>query len=384
MWQSLGWLRLEPDVENPPVRVWRDWLLLAAAAGTVLLEAFVRDGMAWRPVAILFGGTLALTMLWRRTRPLAMVGVGFGGFLLVDLVSVFTGAEPFNLYAGAFVVVLMYALFRWGTTGQVAIGLLIVLLEWLVSTISDFSGAAEAIGGLAVLLFAAVLGVSIRNLSLVRAHQYDRVRFHEREVLARELHDTIAHHVSAIAIQAQAGQVLAKSPDPRGATEALKVIEAEASRALTEMRDIVGSLRRRNGTPQVLAQYGVADIERLAITAGAHSPRVDVEHSGDLTNLRPAVQASLYRIAQESITNAKRHARHATRIHVVVAVDAETVQMTVSDDGERIAPTLGPSGYGLIGMAERIALLRGTLEAGPQTHRGWVVQARIPRQGDGP
>lgn len=383
MRRPLGWLRLEPDVEKPPVRVWRDWLLFAAVAGTTVVEVFVRDGMVWRPIAIVLGGTLALTMLWRRTHPLAMVAVGFGGFLLVDLATVFAGADPFYLFAGTCVLVLVYALFRWGTTGQALIGLLIVLLEWFVATASDFSGATDAVGGLVVLLFAAALGVSIRYRSIVRAHQYDRVRFHEREVLARELHDTVAHHVSAIAIQAQAGQVLAKTPDPGGAAEALKVIEDEASRTLTEMRDIVGSLRRRNGTPQVLVQHGVADIDRMATAEGAHGPRIDVEHHGDLDDLRPAIGAALYRVAQESITNAKRHARHATRIHVIVAADAGTVHLTVSDDGERNVPKLKPSGYGLVGMAERVTLLGGTLEAGPHTDHGWVVQATIPRQGDG-
>lgn len=374
---------MEPDVENPPVRVWRDWLLFAAVAGTTIVEVLVRDGMVWRPIAIVLGATLALTMLWRRTRPLAMVGLGFGGFLLADLATVLTGTDPFYLFAGTCVLVLLYALFRWGTTGQALIGLLIVLLEWSVSTTSDFTGATDAIGGLVVLLFAAALGFSIRYRSIVRAHQYERVRFHEREALARELHDTVAHHVSAIAIQAQAGQVLAKSADPGGAAEALKVIEDEASRTLTEMRDIVGSLRRTNGTPQVLIRHGVADIGLLATAEVAPGPRVDVEHHGDIDDLRPVIQAALYRVAQESITNAKRHARHATRIHVVVGADARTVRLTVSDDGERNVPKLMPSGYGLVGMAERVALFGGTLEAGPHNDGGWVVQATIPRQGDG-
>jgi len=95
----LGWLRAEPDVESPPVRVWRDWLLAGLVSGTATAEAVLRDGMVWRPGAIVFGLTLALTMLWRRTRPLAMVGLGFGAFVVVDLASVFADGEPFSLYA---------------------------------------------------------------------------------------------------------------------------------------------------------------------------------------------------------------------------------------------------------------------------------------------
>lgn len=261
---------MESEVENPPVRVWRDWLLVAGVAGTALVEAVVRDPMMWRPIAIVLGLALALTMLWRRTRPLTMVGLGFDALAVVDLVALLAVGEPFFLYTGAFVLVLVYSLFRWGTSRQAAVGVVIVLLVWFGSVTTDFSGVADAIGGLAVLLFPAALGVVVRYRRIVRTQQFARVRFREREVLARELHDTVAHHVSGIAIQAQAGRFLVRSGDLGGAGEALEVIEEEASRTLTEMRSMVGSLRRRDGRPQMSVQHGVADIERL-VTADHRS-----------------------------------------------------------------------------------------------------------------
>ena len=109
--------------------------------------------------------------------------------------------------------------------------------------------------------------------------------------------------------------------------------------------------------------------------------RIDVERRGDLEDLRPAVQAALFRVAQESITNAKRHARHATRVHVVVAGESDTVRLAVTDDGERGLSGPRQPGYGLVGMAERVSLLGGTLEAGPSPDRGWTVRATIPRRG---
>ena len=145
---------------------------------------------------------------------------------------------------------------------------------------------------------------------------------------------------------------------------------------------MVGSLRRGNGTPQVFAQRGVADIEGLATAEGAQGLRIDVEHRGDLNDLRPSVLAALYRVAQESITNAKRHARRATGVHVLVAGDTENVRLSVSDNGERGPFNPRPLGYGLVGMAERVTLLGGTFEAGPRPDHGWTVQATIPRQGD--
>jgi hypothetical protein len=219
--------------------------------------------------------------------PACRGGLGFGGFVVADLTSVLVGGELFSLYAGMFVVVLVYSLFRWGTSRQAAIGLAIVLLEWLVVMTTDFPGVVDGSGGLVVLLFPAALGVLVRYRRIVRTQRFERVRFHEREMLARELHDTVAHHVSAIAIQAQAGRFLASSRDLDGAAKALEVIEEEASRTLTEMRSMVGSLRRGNGTPEVFAQRGVADIEGLATAEGAKGLRIDVERCGDRTTWAP-------------------------------------------------------------------------------------------------
>ena len=197
--------------------------------------------------------------------------------------------------------------------------------------------------------------------------------------MARELHDTVAHHVSAIAIQAQAGRTLAAS-QPNAAVDALEVIEEAASRTLAEMRTMVGVLRDGE-EPDRAPQRGVADIARLARGAG-DGPRVDVELSGDLDHLLPLVEAAVYRLAQESITNAVRHARNATRVSVIVVGDSDCVRLTVRDDGD--ASPFGASsssGYGLVGMTERATLLGGTLEAGPSPDSGWTVNAVLPRNG---
>jgi signal transduction histidine kinase len=225
--------------------------LAALVLVTAVAEALLRSDMVWRPVAPVVGLVLAFATLGRRTRPLAMVALGFGTFLAVDLAVTFTGNEPFSLFAGVSVLVLVYALFRWGTGRETTIGSVIVIAEWGVAVTTDSIGAIEAIVGLAVLLSVAALGVAVRYRRIVRRQQFERVRFHERDMLARELHDTVAHHVSAIAIQAQAGQVLARSGDLGGAADALAIIDQEASRTLTEMRSVVGTLRRGHDTPDI-------------------------------------------------------------------------------------------------------------------------------------
>jgi signal transduction histidine kinase len=162
--------------------------------------------------------------------------------------------------------------------------------------------------------------------------------------------------------------------------DALAVVEKEASRALTEMRTIVGALRRGKQS-DLTPQPGVADIERLAKSTG-NAPQVDVTVTGDVDELPPSVNAALYRLAQESVTNALRHARHATLVHVVVDGNDDSVRLTVWDDGERRpADTSSSSGFGLLGMAERARLLGGAFEAGPHRDGGWTVYAELPKSG---
>ncbi|WP_285634687.1 histidine kinase [Lentzea sp. NBRC 102530] len=355
-----------------------DWALAAVVTAATLVEVAVRDEMTWRPAGVLAGLTVAFALLWRRVRPLAAVALGFGGVTAIDLAAVLAGGGPVSLNAASFSLLLVYSLFRWGTSPQKAVGSVIVLLAWLVAVTTDFPGAVDAVGGLGVLLFAAALGVLVRYRGIVRSQEVERIRSREREMLARELHDTVAHHVSAIAVQAQAGRFLAGSHDLDGAGQALEVIEAEASRTLAEMRTMVGSLRR--DAPEVLVQRGLADIEDLVAVQGDQRLRIDVERSGDLAGLRPSVEAALYRVAQESITNAQRHARHASRVHVLVDGGTDAVRLSVSDDGERGLSNFRVPGYGLVGMAERVTLLGGTLEAGFGPDHGWTVHAVIPRR----
>ncbi|HWC12418.1 MAG TPA: histidine kinase, partial [Acidimicrobiales bacterium] len=307
--------------------------------------------------------------------PLAAVVAAFGLLAVVDAASLAAGVAWMGLNTNVFVILPIYSLFRWGSGREAAVGLAFVSIPAVLSAL-DAPASNVVEGGLFVLAVAAV-GVAVRYQSNARSRGMDQVKLLEREQLARELHDTVAHHVSAIAIRAQAGRVVAAS-DPAAALDALAVIEDEASRTLAEMRAMVGALRHGE-EPDLSPQRGVADIERLVTVNGAR-PQVDLELSGDLDGLRPSVDAALYRLAQESITNALRHARRATRIHVTVSGDDDCVRLTVGDDGDAGAfDPRSASGFGLIGMAERAKLLGGTLEAGPNRNGGWTVQAVLPR-----
>jgi signal transduction histidine kinase len=370
-------LRNEPRAAAAPVRVWRDWALVAVLVATAVLEGILRTDLVWRPVALVFAVALVFPLLWRRTHPLAVVAVVFGTVIALSLAELIDGpAESVGLNTMIYVVLFPYALVRWGSGREVIIGLPIIVAAGVLGIASAYTNLGEAVGGFLFLMFPAVLGALVRFWTTARTREIDQVRLREREQLARELHDTVAHHVSAMVVRAQAGRVMAAS-DPEAAIDALQVIEEEGSRTLAEMRTMVGALRDREDA-DLTPQNGVADIKRLARDVDAH-PRVHVGLTGDLDELGPTVGAATYRIAQESVTNALRHARNATRIDVQVVGDGDAVRLTVRDDGDQVHPSSVNAGYGVVGMTERAALLGGTLEAGPGPDHGWVVDALLPR-----
>lgn len=373
---DLRTLWTEPRPPDAPARVWRDWALLAASLGAVVLEAALREDVVWRPVAVVFTVWLCLLSLWRRTRPLAMVTLAFGSVILLQLVSLVAAPRaPVGLDTSVVVLVLVYALARWGSGREIVLGSAVILTAFALAAVVDGTPAAQLVGGFVFLWLPGVIGAAVRFRVTARERQLEQVRSREREQLARELHDTVAHHVSAMVILAQAGRVVAGT-DPSAAVEALEGVEEEGARTLEEMRAMVAALRDRGAGAELAPPAGVADLERLLRTPGGRL-RVDLRLDGELDALPPAVDAAVYRIVQESVTNARRHAVDATEVVVRVAAERHAVRVSVRDDGQRTGR--GRDGYGLTGLRERATLLGGTLRAGPGTDRGWLVEAELPR-----
>jgi len=343
-----------------------------------VLEAVLRQDMAPRPLLLIAALAAVAPLPWRRTHPLVAAAAAFGTLTVVDIVRILTGSQGALPSSVSATLVLTYALFRWGSGREAASGLGVILLWLAITHVADPTRLADAVAAYAFFLFAAALGAAIRYRAKIRIRDIDQAKSREREQLARELHDTVAHHVSGIAIQAQAGRAIAAS-HPERAIEALVTIEDAATRTLTELRAIVGVLRASQHT-EFAPQPGLAEVEQLA-TDGQGHPCVEVTLGGELDDLPPAVGAAIYRLAQESITNARRHARHATQVTVAVTGDDEQVRLIVDDDGSTGAPGRAPAGYGLVGMRERATLLGGTFQAGPTAGRGWRVEANLPRTG---
>ena len=373
---ALRSLWAEPRAADTPERVWRDWVLVGALMVTALLEGALREDVTWRPFVTTVAVGLAPVLLWRRTHPLLCVVVGFGTATALGLASLLGGVPSAGLDTMIYVLLLVYALVRWGSGREIVIGLMVVLVAAAFAIATDYTGLAELIGGFAVLAAAAAGGAAFRYRAESRRRAVDQIRSQERVGLARELHDTVAHHVSAIVVQAQAGRTMA-GKRPEAALEALSVIEGEASRTLAEMRAMVRVLR--DGAPAEYApQPGVADLVSLARRDPV--PVVDVELAGDLAGLRLQVDAAVYRLAQEALTNALRHARHASRVKIRVVEGAGRLRLRVTDDGQIDPVRPATHGFGLLGMTERVHLLGGTLRAGPAPEGGWAVDAELPTE----
>lgn len=369
----------EPRAEGAPGPARRDLVLLVALVVAAVVETLVRDDLVWSGLSLAATVVAAATIPWRRVHPLAVTACTFGMMGILDLGSIVADVDWTGLNTAVFLLMIPYALTRWGAGREVAIGLVVMAVPVVSSAIGGDT-LGDVIGGIVVLLLSCALGGAARYAKELRDEELAGLRSREREELARELHDTVAHHVSAIAVRAQAGRAVAAT-QPDAAADALLVIEEEASRALEEMRAMVGTLRAGD-QPDLSPQQGVQDIARLAAAASRSGPAVEVALHGALTELRPSVDAACYRLAQESITNALRHARGATVVRVRVDGDDGCIRLHVEDDG-RTSPRPGAGttgdGFGLVGMAERAKLLGGTFEAGPRSHGGWTVMATLPR-----
>ena len=199
----------------------------------------------------------------------------------------------------------------------------------------------------------------------------------ERARIARELHDMVAHQVSAIAVHAQAARLLIGSR-PDQATESLNAIKQASDQALSEMHQLLGLLRP--DTPQALSpQPGLHQLDDLIAQTRGSGLQVGLTSDEPPSGIPAMISLCAYRIIQEALTNVRKHAGRATA-HVTVRYDPAFVDVEVTDDGRGPAavPACPGSGSGLAGMRERTVLCHGTFSAGPRPGGGYRVRARLP------
>jgi signal transduction histidine kinase len=219
--------------------------------------------------------------------------------------------------------------------------------------------------------------LAARTLQLEKERELNarRAVLDERVRIARELHDVVAHHVSLMGVQAGAARrVLPR--DPARAEEMLNAIEATSREAVTELQRLLGFLRR-DGDDSLAPQPSLQHLHGLLTQMQEAGLPVALNLEGDARPLPPGVDLSAYRIVQEALTNTLKHAGPARAV-VTLRYDTRALDIEVSDDGADPPNGSPQGGNGMLGMRERVALLGGWLQAGPQPGAGFRVRAHLP------
>ncbi len=373
-----------------------DWLAVAATLALSVPE-LVRTSSSGRlatSLAILPFATVPL--LWRRHAPAAVLLVLLGALAvsaLISKVGLSNIGVLFGLYAAA-----AYGDDRLRAITGIAVGVASALAfgVLLVDNASGFpphvarvtvfgAGAAWLLGLAARNQRTAVAQLQERAGRLEREREEHALRAAERERIriARELHDIVTHHVTAIAVQAGAAHTTSQHR-PERALETLGVIERTARTTLGELRTLLGVLRAGEAgdapiPPAPLRpRPSLAALDELVADTRASGNAVEVQVCGQPAALDPVTDLSAYRVLQEALTNVTKHAPGATA-SVLIDYRPEQLQVVVSDDGQHRAEPES-SGYGVMGMRERVQLAGGQFHAGPAADRaGFEVRARFPR-----
>ncbi|HEY0416265.1 MAG TPA: histidine kinase [Gaiellaceae bacterium] len=328
---------------------------------------------------------LTLPLVLRRRRPLLAFALVLGTMACASVA--FGGAEA----ASSFVVWIVAVYSATANTDRrvvvlvagLAVGAVHELRDAHVRGIGDVVFPAGLVG-VSWLFGAAVRGRQGRIVALedetsrLVADREQRAReavAAERARIARELHDVIAHAVSVVVVQAQAGQRLVGKDEER-TRESLEAIETTARTAMQEMRRLLGMLRETDGAT-LEPQPGLAQLDLLAAQVSDAGLPVEVVVAGEPVPLSAGLDLAAYRLVQEGLTNALKHSG-ADRAHVRIVYERTHLSVEVDDDGGGASGNGAGSGQGLVGLRERVTLYGGELESSPRPEGGWRLQARLP------
>lgn len=386
---------------------------LAVTGGSVRIAAASvlpvgHDGFASRILAVLQALAVVVPLAWRRVAPAVSAAVVYGAVLAQMLL-----VTPVVLPLDFLVLVALYSATVHGALwarraalwGAIAGAGLVTVLQ--LSSSSDLltpfaSGAFALLMMLAVWAFALARRSRLVRLEALvdraRQAEVDRDRqaqlatAAERARIAREMHDIVAHSLSVIIAQADGGRYAA-ARDPQAPTHALETIGEIGRAALTDMRRLLGVLRtdeapadapgilataQTTGAVRVAPQPAEGDLEDLVAQLRSAGMRVSLARVGTPRNLPPGAGLTVYRIAQESLTNVLKHAGPDPNVTVLLAWRPESLLLEVADDGRGAAADSDGHGQGMLGMRERTAMFGGTLSAGPRPGGGFRVRAEIP------
>ncbi|MCF2434875.1 histidine kinase [Streptomyces thinghirensis] len=366
----------------------------AVVVGAALIALFggsVASGALGGPAALLSGLACAIPVLATLVRP---VGAFWMSMAATPVVAVLLGEfgewpwlpGPFICHLTVLVIVAIRtrprtAAWMWTLTGAYAL-----LVETLFGD-GEYNTSAPML----FLSALALLVVAVRHVrreaqqevtaqQTVTAHERSRrTLLEERTTIARELHDVVAHHMSVVAIQAEAAPYRVENPPPE-LERAFATIRENAVAALTELRRVLGVVRAEDYEAPDAPQPTLADLDALLANVRDAGPSVEKAVTGAVRELPPGVELSAYRIVQEALSNTLRHAPGATaRVEVSYVLGGLGLRIVNGPIPELtlVKPSPG-AGHGVTGMRERVSMLNGEMTAGPTDDGGYEVAVFLP------
>jgi signal transduction histidine kinase len=381
-------------VEDPGTRPLRSWVFdvgcaIFAFAASLAHFSF---GQTTHPDHLRLAASLTVAALTALALPLRRVWPG-PVFLWTVLVAAVLAKWP--THGALFPVALAISLYTVAATMRraealaaavLAAGVVIIVVaqdgtrHWALA-ISDASGFAAA-----VLIAGLYVGTRRAYLAELRdrAQRLERERDQnsalaaavERARIAREMHDSVAHHLTVI-VALSDGALAAVTRAPGQASEAIRDVSSTAREALAETRRLLGVLRAGSGKEIWQPLPGLADLDNLLGRVRAAGLPVRYERSGSNPDLPPGIQLAVFRLIQEALTNTMKHAGPGASAAVRLQLTPGEVRVEVEDDGAGSAGEPRAPGGGLTGMRERISAFGGELDCGPRHPRGWRVTARL-------
>ncbi|WP_405734094.1 sensor histidine kinase [Streptomyces sp. NBC_00028] len=336
----------------------------------------------WRTAGFVtgIGALFALETVGRR-RPAARVPLLLARCTLIGAVVLLDAS---GLSQVLFVLVPFTAYFAFGRTTALALGTLCLagLLTTYLLTSPRWYREQEHVADLLMLCVGLVLAISMAavavgeqrarlELEAYAARVAELSAATERNRLARDIHDSLGHHLTAMSVQLEMASDFQRL-DPDAARRALDEARRSVRLALGDVRQSVRALRDGATRPTLSAALAALAQD------GAARPRVTVEVRGDEDGYGVAELTALYRAAQEAVTNARRHAR-ASQVTVVVRLAGGAARLEVTDDGRGFAPAAATAGFGLLGMRERVHLVAGSLDVDSSPGAGTRVTVTVPR-----
>ena len=362
-----------------------------ALLGVATFEAMTIETDAPASVIALFTIGTTAPLLWRKRAPLIVLVAVLGSLAIADVTHQ-VADEMSTPFVGVLLACYASGAYTSRRDGRIAAGIIGALVLLMAFSIGeDVLGDVVFIGGILFAVWgtamvvrgrqelAAALAARTVELEHEREENAKLAVAEERARIARELHDVVAHNLSIVIVQAGAERRALGDARPE-TSEVLATIEDTGRAAMAEMRRLLGMLRRSDDELALAPQPSLRHLDALVGQVSDAGLPVDLRVEGEARPLAPGIDLSAYRIVQEALTNALKHAG-AGQARVTVRYGDNALEIEVTDDGSGPDTDAATDGHGLVGMRERVALFGGDLATGNRRGGGYAVRARLPLAG---